>query len=120
MKKLFVGAEFKALIMLAFPILCTQLLQVGMGTTDIAITGHFDALVQSGVAMGVFVWNPILLFASGTLMAVTILTAHQFGGNVYRLFFMAALLSLWFLLRLQFRLCGNQNIFCVSLKCKKM
>src|SRR5699024_3219166 len=42
---------------------------------------HFDALVQSGVAMGVFVWNPILLFASGTLMAVTILTAHQFGAN---------------------------------------
>ena len=81
MKKLFVGAEFKALILLALPILCTQLLQVGMGTTDIAITGHFDARVQSGVAMGVFVWNPILLFASGTLMAVTILTAHQFGAN---------------------------------------
>lgn len=81
MKKLFVKSEFKALILLALPILCTQLLQVGMGTTDIAITGHFDALVQSGVAMGVFIWNPILLFASGTLMAITILTAHQFGAN---------------------------------------
>ncbi len=86
MKKIFVGAEFKALILLALPILCTQLLQVGMGTTDVAITGHFDPLVQSGVAMGVFVWNPILLFASGTLMAITILTAHQFGaGRVKRI-----------------------------------
>lgn len=81
MKKVFVGAEFKALIFLALPILCTQLLQVGMGTTDIAITGHFDPLVQSGVAMGVFVWNPILLFSSGTLMSITILTAHFFGAN---------------------------------------
>lgn len=86
MKKIFVGAEFKMLILLALPILCTQLLQVGMGTTDIAITGHFDKLVQSGVATGVFVWNPILLFTSGTLMGVTILTAHQFGaGRVKRI-----------------------------------
>lgn len=81
MRKIFVGAEFKALILLALPILLTQWLQVGMGTTDIAITGHFDPLVQSGVAMGVFVWNPILLFSTGTLMAITILTAHQYGAG---------------------------------------
>lgn len=77
----FMRSEFKALIFLAFPILCTQLLQLGLGTADIAITGHFDTKVQAAVALGVSVWHPILLFTVGTLMSLAIFSAHHYGAG---------------------------------------
>ncbi|MBP6563923.1 MAG: hypothetical protein KA214_10650, partial [Neisseriaceae bacterium] len=81
MQQSFMRTEFKALIFLAIPILCTQLLQLGMGTADIAITGHFDTKVQAAVALGVSVWNPILLFAVGILMSLAIFSAHHYGAG---------------------------------------
>lgn len=81
MQQSFMRSEFKALILLAFPILCTQLLQLGLGTADIAITGHFDTKVQAAVALGVSVWHPILLFTVGTLMSLAIFSAHNYGSG---------------------------------------
>src|SRR5699024_6066828 len=73
--------EFKALISLAIPILITQLFLVGMGATDVAITGHFDTSVQASVGLGVMIWNPLFLFGNGVLMSIAILSAHKFGAG---------------------------------------
>ncbi len=73
--------EFKALISLAIPILITQLFLVGMGATDVAITGHFDTAVQASVGLGVMIWNPLFLFGNGVLMSIAILSAHKFGAG---------------------------------------
>ncbi len=73
------AGEFKQLIWLMFPILLTQWFQVGMGVTDIAITGHYSDSVQASVGLGVMIWNPLLLSATGVLMSVAIFSAHEFG-----------------------------------------
>ena len=74
--------EIKMLFSLALPILITQWFLVGMGATDIAITGHFDDNVQASVGLGVMIWNPLLLCSTGVLMSVAIFSAHEFGrGN---------------------------------------
>lgn len=75
--------EFKALIWLTLPILITQWFQVGMGVTDIAITGHFDDAVQASVGLGVMVWNPLLLCSTGVLMSVAIFSSHEYGRGHY-------------------------------------
>lgn len=73
--------EFKALIWLTLPILITQWFQVGMGVTDIAITGHYDDAVQASVGLGVMVWNPLLLCSTGVLMSVAIFSSHEYGSG---------------------------------------
>lgn len=73
--------EFFAIFQLAIPILLTQLFLVGMGATDVAITGHFDTVVQASVGLGVMIWNPLFLFGGGVLISVSILSAHKFGAG---------------------------------------
>lgn len=71
--------ELQMLFALTLPILITQWFLVGMGVTDIAITGHYADHTQASVGLGVMIWNPLLLFSTGVLMSVAIFSAHEFG-----------------------------------------
>ena len=55
--------ESARLIRLALPIVGAQLAQVGMGTVDVAMTGHASATDLAAVSIGSSLWLPLVLFA---------------------------------------------------------
>lgn len=81
MYQFFKLSEFKVLIFLAIPILFSQLFQMGMGVTDVAIAGHYNKEALAAVSLGVSVWHPLMLFVAGTLMSFSILSAHYYGAR---------------------------------------
>ena len=71
--------EFKQLATLAAPIIITQLSQMGMGVADAIMAGQVGALALAGVTLGGNLYWPVMLFLSGTIMAVTP-TVSQLDG----------------------------------------
>jgi len=63
--------EFGALTRLAFPIVVTQLSQMGMGVTDTIMAGRLSAADLAGVALGGTLFWPIFMVVSGIVLAVT-------------------------------------------------
>lgn len=63
--------EVRALLVLAWPMIITQLSQMGMSTADALMAGRVGKLDLAGVAIGSNLFWPILLLVSGTLLAVT-------------------------------------------------
>lgn len=63
--------ELRAILKLAFPILITQLAQVGMGTIDTLMSGNVSTADLTAVAVGTSIWTPIWLFMAGILMALS-------------------------------------------------
>ena len=64
-------AEIRSLGALAAPIIVTQLAQMGMGVADAIMAGRVSATDLAGIALGGNLYWPLMLFMSGTVMAVT-------------------------------------------------
>lgn len=73
--------ESVRLIGLALPILGAQLAQIGMGTADVAMTGHASARDLAAVSVGSSLWLPLVLFLVGTLMGLTPIVAQHVGAR---------------------------------------
>ena len=74
-------AEQIQLLQIAWPILISQLAQVGMTVTDTVMAGRYSAVDLAGVAFGASIWVPIYVAFAGLLVANTSLVAHAIGAN---------------------------------------
>jgi len=80
---------------LALPVLGAQLAQIGMGTVDVAMTGHASARDLAAVSIGSSVWLPLVLFLIGTLMGLTPIVAQHVGARRFASIRPAVHQALW-------------------------
>ena len=73
--------EVGALWVLAWPILVGQLATIGMSVIDVAMAGHASADDLAGAALGVSIWNILILTLMGLVMSVNPLVAHHAGAR---------------------------------------
>src|SRR5450830_384246 len=76
-----IRTEAAALWQIAWPVLIGQLATVGMGVSDVAMTGHLSAEELAAVSIGASLWSIILVTVMGTMMAVNAVIAHEVGAN---------------------------------------
>jgi len=74
-----IRTELRSLLRLAFPIVLTQLSQMGMGVADTVMAGRYGAVDLAGVALGGNLFWPFLFFLSGVIMALTPTVAQLDG-----------------------------------------
>ena len=73
--------EFSILSKLAWPILITQLAQMGLGVADVMMAGQINSQQVTAVALGSSFWLPILLIIMGISIGATALIGNLFGSN---------------------------------------
>jgi len=56
-----IRTEAAALWQIAWPVLIGQLATVGMGVSDVAMTGHLSAEELAAVSLGASLWSIILV-----------------------------------------------------------
>lgn len=78
-----IGREAHALWQLAWPILIGQLANVGMSVVEVAMAGHASAHDLAGVALGVSIWNMVIITLMGVMMAVSPMVAHLVGAREF-------------------------------------
>jgi multidrug resistance protein, MATE family len=71
--------ELRRMLRLAFPIVVTQLSQMGMGVADTVMAGRYGAADLAGVALGGNLYWPAIMLLSGILMAITPTVAQLHG-----------------------------------------
>src|SRR5581483_9232773 len=78
-----IAAEMRSLWRLAWPMLVGQLATVGMGVSDVAMTGHVSAGDLASVSLGASIWAIVIVTVMGVIMAINAVVAHEMGaGNV--------------------------------------
>lgn len=75
--------QFKQLIYLMLPILVTQFAQAGFGLIDTIMAGHLSPNDLAAIAVAVGIWLPVMLLASGIMIATTPLVAEANGAQQY-------------------------------------
>ena len=81
-----IKTEVRSLWQLAWPMLVAQLATVGMGVSDVAMTGHVSAGDLAAVSLGTSIWSIIIVTVMGLIMAVNAVVAHEAGaGNLARI-----------------------------------
>jgi len=93
--------EAKQLLLLAIPVILSQISQTAMGFVDTTMAGAVSATDMAAVAVGTSIWLPVILFAMGILMAITPTVAHlsgsgrrdKVGDHVQQGLWLAAILS---------------------------
>ncbi len=75
--------EWKILAKLGAPIWIAQMAQMANGVVDTIMAGHASALDLAGVAIGLSIWAPLLLFFIGTLSALQPTISNQNGAKHY-------------------------------------
>ena len=75
--------QFKQLIYLMVPILVTQFAQAGFGLIDTIMAGHLSPNDLAAIAVAVGIWLPVMLLASGIMIATTPLVAEANGAQSY-------------------------------------
>lgn len=73
--------ESHTIIKLAIPVVLAQLAQTGITFVDTILAGHYSAVALSGVAIGVSIWLPTILFGQGLLSVLTPVIANLNGAN---------------------------------------
>ena len=68
---------------LAWPILIGQLANVGMSVVEVAMAGHASAHDLAGVALGVSIWNMVIITLMGIMMSVSPVVAHLVGAREF-------------------------------------
>ena len=76
------GAELRALVSLAIPLVVTQLAQMALMTTDLVLLGRFSAHALASAAIGNTVYYFVWLLGSGPAFAVSPLVARVLGAGV--------------------------------------
>jgi MATE family multidrug resistance protein len=76
-----IRSEIRALWQLAWPMLIGQLATVGMGVSDVAMTGHVSAADLAAVSLGASIWAIIIVTVMGVMMAINAVVAHEVGAG---------------------------------------
>lgn len=71
--------ESSILIKLSIPVILTQLAQTGITFVDAILAGDYSDAALSGVAIGVSIWLPTILFGQGLLSVLTPIIANLNG-----------------------------------------
>lgn len=87
--------QLKQLLHLMLPILVTQFAQAGFGLIDTIMAGHLSAVDLAAIAVAVGLWMPIMLLASGIMIATTPLVAEANGARHFDKIGSIARQSLW-------------------------
>lgn len=72
--------ESKRLLQLAVPAILAQLAQMSFGVIDTIMAGRYSADALAAVAIGVSIFNPIIVFIIGIFLALSPITA-QYNGE---------------------------------------
>ena len=75
------GRHFRALLLLAGPILLSQYAYLASGMADTIMSGSLGTVYQAGVAVGSAIWVPVQMFITGTLYGVMIVVSQHHGGD---------------------------------------
>ena len=73
--------EARSLAVLAFPLVLTQLSQMGMSVIDFIFTGRVGVVDFAGVSLGTSLFWPVSLLATGILVALTATVAQLYGAD---------------------------------------
>jgi MATE family multidrug resistance protein len=73
--------EIKATLMLAGPIVVTQLAHISLSFVDTVMVGRLGPDALAGVALGNTIFFNTLIFCMGVLMAVGPMVSHSFGAD---------------------------------------
>lgn len=76
--------EARTLIRLGIPVFIAQMSQMGMAFVDTAMTGQASAEDMAAVAVAASIWNPVMLFGLGCLLALSPLSAQLVGSGECR------------------------------------
>ena len=76
--------ESSQLIKLAIPAILAQLAQMSFGVIDTIMAGRYSADALAAVAIGVSIFNPIIVFIIGVFLALSPITA-QYNGEENKL-----------------------------------
>ncbi len=74
-------ADARATLELAWPIMVTQLAQVGTGFVDATMAGHYSPLDLAAISVGGSIWIALMLTMIGFTLAVNPLVAHCVGAG---------------------------------------
>ncbi|MDP2559556.1 MATE family efflux transporter [Psychrobium sp. 1_MG-2023] len=72
--------EAKTLLKLAVPAILAQVAQMSLGVIDTIMAGRYSADALAAIAIGVSIFNPIIVFIIGIFLALSPITA-QFNGE---------------------------------------
>lgn len=75
------NTESRALLLLASPIILSQIAQVLMGFVDTVMAGHAGAFEQAVVGLGVALWIPVFIGLMSVVQAVSPIIAHHYGAG---------------------------------------
>ena len=73
--------EGRALMVLAGPIILSQVAQILMGLLDTVMSGRAGAFEQAVVGLGVSLWIPVFIGLMSVVQAVSPIIAHHFGAG---------------------------------------
>lgn len=73
--------ELKETLVLALPLIISQLSAVGMNAIDAVLAGHHGATTLGAVAVGAGIWSLAVVVAIGVTMAVPPSVAQLYGAN---------------------------------------
>jgi MATE family multidrug resistance protein len=91
----FFGREVVSTLKLALPMALTQLGQVAMLTTDLALLGHFGGTTVAAVALAHTLFFGAFVVGFGIISAVSPLAAQSFGARQPRMVRRAVRAGLW-------------------------
>ncbi len=74
-------SEGRRLLLLALPLMVSQLAQTGMSFVDTVMAGRHNEVSLAAVAIASSLWIPAFLTVTGILMAVTPIIAHANGAR---------------------------------------
>jgi len=101
--------EARTLIILALPLMISQVAQTGMSFVDTVMAGRHSEESLAGVAIGSSLWIPAFLALTGIMMATTPMVAHAYGarrnteikGTLQQALWLAIILGIGFMLTLR-------------------
>lgn len=73
--------DARATLSLAWPIMVTQLAQVGTGFVDATMAGHYSHIDLAAISVGGSIWIALMVTLIGLTLAVNPLVAHSVGAN---------------------------------------
>ncbi len=74
-------SEVRSLLKLGTPVIISQLLIMSTTFVDTVMAGNYGATDLAAVAIGFSLFTPVFTLGTGTLMALSPIVAHDFGGR---------------------------------------
>ncbi|SFN28237.1 multidrug resistance protein, MATE family [Formivibrio citricus] len=74
-------ADARATMQLAWPIMVTQLAQIGSAFVDSTMAGHYSAVDLAAISVGGSIWVALMVTLLGLTLAINPLVAHRVGAK---------------------------------------